>query len=140
MIMAAGMERGEDSSGSPMRSNFFSPPEKRGICAGILGVIIDTTHLFCSYPAVKFSTSLLPLALLASTLSACATPVPRRDVFSPNHLQTVENGEPVKGNGYWTKKLHEREAHEGIFGISNSEPYHFQKNSGIFGISHSHDN
>lgn len=74
---------------------------------------------------MKFLTSLLLLAGLGFSLSACNTPSTRRDLYSP-----------TRGNGPHTKKYLEIRQQEGLFGISRNVHRKPGPQEGIFGISH----
>lgn len=75
---------------------------------------------------MKFLSSLLLLAALVLSQTACTTLVNRRDLYRP-----------ARGSGEWSKKYERQRSNEGIFGISHSQSNKPGADEGIFGISHS---
>ena len=74
---------------------------------------------------MKSLTSLLLLAGLGLSLSACNTLSNQRDLFSP-----------TRGNGPYTKQYEEMHYNEGIAGISHNVHHPVADDEGIFGVSH----
>lgn len=74
---------------------------------------------------MKSLTSLLLLAGLGISLSACNTLSTRRDLFSP-----------TRANGPYTKQYVEMRDQEGLAGVSHNVHHPVGDNEGIFGVSH----
>lgn len=87
---------------------------------------LDTSHGFCSHPAVKLSLSLLILAAIISTFSGCTTLANRRDVYRP-----------AEASGPYTTRYAPDRRNEGLFGVSQNDHHPRSANEGIFGISNS---
>ena len=74
---------------------------------------------------MKFLTSLLLLAGLGLSLSACNTLSTRRDLFSP-----------TRANGPYTKQYRVMHDQEGMLGVSHNVHHPVGEDEGIFGVSH----
>lgn len=74
---------------------------------------------------MKSLTSLLLLAGLGFSLSACNTLSTRRDLFSP-----------TRANGPYTQQYVEMRDQEGLAGVSHNVHHPVGDNEGIFGVSH----
>ncbi|MHA3773574.1 hypothetical protein ACXR0O_18725 [Verrucomicrobiota bacterium sgz303538] len=92
---------------------------------------------------MKFAFSLLVLAAVVSSFSACTTLSNRRDMYRPvvrtgPYTKTYVYERETEGVfGISQPNYHPRSESEGLFGVSNSDVRHRSKNDefGIFGIS-----
>ncbi len=92
-------------------------------------MLFEVASRFAPIRGVKFLTSLLLLAGLGLSLSACNTLSTRRDLYSP-----------TRGSGPYTKKYNEMRDQEGLFGISRETYHEPGQDEGIYGVSHNREN